>query len=145
MEKISFTETINAPASKVWDVLWADATYRQWTSPFSEGSYAVTDWKEGSKVQFLAPGGNGMYSMIEVNKPNEYMSIKHLGEIKDGKEMPPDEKTQQWSGAHENYRLTEKNGITELQVELDAVPEFAGFFNEAFPKAFKIVKKLAEA
>jgi hypothetical protein len=37
--------------------MWDDSTYRQWTSAFSEGSHAVSDWKEGSKVLFLSPEG----------------------------------------------------------------------------------------
>ncbi|MEX0968196.1 MAG: hypothetical protein WD077_13225 [Bacteroidia bacterium] len=40
---------INAPKEKVWNVLLQDETYRIWTSAFEPTSYAVTDWKEGSK------------------------------------------------------------------------------------------------
>jgi len=43
---------INATKEKVWDILWNDATYTQWTSIFCEGSHAVSDWKEGSKILF---------------------------------------------------------------------------------------------
>ena len=60
MEKMIFTQQINAPKEKVWNILWEDASYRKWTTPFCEGSYAVNDnWKEGSKVLFLSPGGDG--------------------------------------------------------------------------------------
>ena len=50
MERKEFTIDINAPREKVWDVLWQDDSYRKWTSVFSEGSHAETDWKKGSKV-----------------------------------------------------------------------------------------------
>lgn len=63
MEKLHFSTNINAPREKVWDTLWNDNSYRKWTSAFMEGSYAETDnWKEGSKVLFLSPGGDGMGS-----------------------------------------------------------------------------------
>ncbi|MEI9912589.1 MAG: hypothetical protein WDO71_24880 [Bacteroidota bacterium] len=57
MQRINFSISINAPKEKVWQVLWNDSSYRQWTSAFSEGSYVVTDnWKEGTKILFLSPG-----------------------------------------------------------------------------------------
>jgi uncharacterized protein YndB with AHSA1/START domain len=69
MEKMNFSIDINAPKEKVWNVLWDDNSYRKWTSPFAEGSYAKTDnWKEGSKVLFLGPSGDGMVSKVASNK-----------------------------------------------------------------------------
>ncbi len=66
MNNINHTITINAPLEKVWNILWDDATYRKWTSAFQEGSHAVSDWKQGSPIRFLGPGGQeGMYSVIE--------------------------------------------------------------------------------
>ena len=52
MEKQRFKIAISAKPEKVWDVLWNDQTYREWTSVFSDGSHAETDWKKGSKVLF---------------------------------------------------------------------------------------------
>lgn len=142
MQKLQFSETIKAPAGKVWSVLWNDDTYRKWTSVFHEGSYAKSDWKEGSRIEFLSPDGNGMYSTIEKMVPNELMSFKHLGEIKAGKDQPWENNG--WSGAHENYTLMEDNGNTKLTVELDTDENFANHFKDIFPKALKIVKELAE-
>jgi uncharacterized protein YndB with AHSA1/START domain len=144
MKKENFSVSISASAKKVWQVLWSDATYRQWTSAFSEGSYAVSDWKEGSKIQFLSPGGEGMFSVIEVLRPYERMVFSHLGVIKDFKEQPETKETAEWKGAKEEYVLTEENGTTRLDVYLDTTTEFAGYFAEAFPKALSIVKQLAE-
>ena len=87
MESMNFDISINAPREKVWNALWEDANYRNWTSAFAEGSCAETDnWKQGSKVLFGDGQGNGMVSMVEENRPNEYMSFKHLGELRDGVE-----------------------------------------------------------
>ncbi len=82
MQKINFSTSINASKEKVWKTLWDDSSYRKWTSVFSESSHAVTDWKEGSKVLFLDGKGSGMVSKIEINRPNEHMSFKYMGEVK---------------------------------------------------------------
>ena len=139
MTTLKFTEKINAPKEKVWKTLWNDTTYRQWTAAFMEGSYAESDWKEGSKILFLGSGGNGMFSVIEKKVPNEQMVFKHLGEMKNGVE-----ETKDWGGAIESYHLEEKNGVTQLDVELDSVAEFEQYFSDTFPKALKILKQIAE-
>lgn len=144
MKKGNFSVRINAPKEKVWDILWNDESYRKWTSVFQEGSHAVTDWKEGSKVLFLSGDGNGMYSTVARNIPYELMSFKHRGEVKNGVEEPLDEKTKLWSGAMENYTLNEVDGGTELVTEMDIIEEYEDYFNGTFPKALAKVKELAE-
>jgi uncharacterized protein YndB with AHSA1/START domain len=144
MKKAKFSIKINAPREKAWNVLWNDATYRMWTGVFSEGSHAVTDWEEGSKVLFVSSDGGGMFSMIAKKVPNEFMSFKHLGVVKNGEEVPADEESNKWSGAMETYTLKETGGETELIVEMDVTEEFESYFNETFPKALEKVKELAE-
>ena len=124
---------------KVWETLWNDNTYRQWTSVFSEGSYAESDWNEGSKILFLSPKGEGMFSVIDKKIPNEQMTFRHLGEIRNGVEEP-----KEWANALESYHLKENNGKTELTVALDITDEFAQHFNDIFPKALNVVKEIAE-
>ena len=85
-----------------------------------------------------------MYSEVAQNKPNELMSFKHLGVVKDNKEQPMDEETKKWSGAMETYTLKETDGVTDLRVDLDTVDEHESYFKEAFPKALDKVKELAE-
>ncbi len=144
MEKLNFKAVINASPEKVWKVLWADDTYRKWTSAFAEGSYAETDWKKGSKVLFLDGEGRGMVSRIADNRPNEYMSIEHLGEVKDGVEDTSSEKVKDWAGAHENYTLKKVNGKTELIVDMDITEEFKEMFSKMWPVALDNVKRLSE-
>lgn len=139
MITLNFSETINAPKEKVWDSLWNDANYRKWTSAFSPGSFAETDWQEGSPVKFLSPSGDGMYSLIEKKVPNEEMIFKHLGEIRNGVEAPGE-----WAGARESYRLKENNGVTELTVSMDSTEDFQSYFQETFPKALALVKQISE-
>lgn len=144
MKTINFTAPIKATAAKVWQVLWNDETYRQWTSPFMEGSYAVTDWKEGSPILFLSPKGEGMYSVITESKPNAVMTFKHLGVIKNFIEQPNDEETKTWSGAMETYSLKEENGITTLSVAMNTIEQFQEYFDATFPKAMGLIKELSE-
>lgn len=145
MEKMKFTTKINASREKVWKILWNDDTYRKWTSVFSEGSHAKSDWNEGSKVHFLDGKGQGMVSMIAAKKPNEFMSFKHLGTLINGVEDLDSPETKKWSGALENYTLSENNGITELTVEIDVSSnDFLDYFKETFPKAMDKVKTLSE-
>lgn len=139
METLKFTTKINATKEKVWQVLWNDETYRKWTSVFDESSHAISDWKEGSKIQFLSDDGSGMYSIIEKKIENEQMIFKHLGELNKGVEELKD-----WKGACERYFLKETNGITELATELDCVEEFKDYFLNVFPKALVLIKQLSE-
>ena len=142
MERHTFKTTINASRQKVWDILWGNDTYPKWTSVFSEGSKAETDWKEGSKVLFTDGKGSGMVSKIESKKTPEYMSFKHLGEMKDGVEDISVDKD--WHGSLENYSLNEANGKTTLEVEMDIVDEYKDYFLDKFPQALQQVKELAE-
>lgn len=144
MEKHTFNVSINASPEKVWDTLWSDESYRAWTAVFAEGSTAVTDWKKGSKVLFVDGKGEGMVSTIVENKPNEFMSIKHLGTIKDGVEDLESEQTLQWAGALENYTLETKDGNTLLTVDMDITDEYKDYFLTTWPKALDKVKQLAE-
>lgn len=142
-----FSIEINANPEKIWFALWDDHHYCQWTSVFCEGSYMVTDWKEGGRVHFLAPNGEGMYSLLEANKPNEHMYFRHIGEIKDYEEQPVDEKNGSWSGAREYYSLSKPDAsrvTTVLNVLMDIDDTHLPYFEETFPKGLSKVKELAE-
>ncbi|ANF52174.1 ATPase [Chryseobacterium glaciei] len=139
MEKLSFEIEINASPEKVWDVLWGEITYRQWTTAFTEGSFYQGTLEEGSIVKFFDPNNNGMYSQVEKNIPHQEMKFLHLGEIYDGIEVPKD-----WGEATEAYILEENEDGTKLKSEIQTPAEFKGFFEDKFPKALGIVKNLSE-
>ncbi|TBO41183.1 SRPBCC family protein [Pedobacter kyonggii] len=140
MEKIEFKTTINATAEKVWDALFGVETYPKWTAVFAEGSRVETDWKKGSKALFLGDNGDGMVAVIQDNIPNRYMSIKHLGEIKDGKE----DLSGDWGETFENYTLNERDGKTELLIDMNISDEWKDYFEKTWPKALDKVKEIAE-
>ena len=124
-------------------------TYREWTEIFMPGSHYEGDWSEGSKMLFLAPSTEsgkleGMVSRIRENRPYEYISIEHLGVTSDGREAASDDPMAEWAGAHENYAFSEKNGATEVSVEMDTVEEYREMFLDAWPKALRKLKELSE-
>jgi uncharacterized protein YndB with AHSA1/START domain len=141
LTKKEFKVNINAPRNIVWHALWNDAHYRNWTSAFHEGSYAESDWNEGSEIKFLGPEGGGMYSEIAKKDEPSFMSFRHLGELKNFEKQP----ASTWAGGMENYRLEEKDGGTELTVEVDLEPGFVEQFTAIFPKALQRVKEIAES
>jgi uncharacterized protein YndB with AHSA1/START domain len=139
----TYSTTINAPRSVVWDVLFGDESYRKWSAAFCEGSHAVSDWKEGSKILFLDANGSGMLSKIAEKRPNEFMSFAMQGEVKDGQEIIKPE----FEGASENYRLTSEGDTTRLDVDFAGwtVPQnMLEYFAKTWPIALAKVKELAE-
>ena len=149
MKKLHFSTTIDAPTKKVWDTMLNDATYREWTRPFNAGgSWFEGDWSQGSKILFLGPGEGGelggMVSRINENRPYEYVSIEHLGFIQDGKEDTTSDAVKKWLPAFENYTFNERDGQTEVVVDMDSGEEHQQMFKESWPRALAKLKELAE-
>ncbi|MEO6682190.1 MAG: SRPBCC family protein [Ginsengibacter sp.] len=135
---------IQASAEKVWNVLFNDETYRQWTSELSPGLYIKGEIKKGSRIHFLSADGSGMYSDVAFLTPNENVYFQHIGEIINLEEQPIDEATEKWTGAFENYILKASDKITTLTAEVDLTPDHAKFYDQNFPKALEKVKALSE-
>ena len=149
MQNLHFLATINAPKEKVWHVMLDDATYQEWTRVFSPGGHYKGDWTKGSKMLFLGPDPvtgkeGGMVSEIAENKPFEYLSIKHIGIMKNGVEDTTGEEARKWTPAFENYTLTEKDGSTEVVVDIETADELAEDFSAMWPEALKKVKEISE-
>lgn len=145
MKQLHFDIRIKAPKDRVWQTLLEDASYREWTSVFSPGSYAVGDWTEGSRMQFLGTEGTGISSRIFRHVPAEFLSIQHLGLVAGGVEDFDSEETKKWAGALENYSVSERAGITELVVDIDVTDDYVAYFQEAWPKALEKIKNISEA
>ncbi len=118
MKTLTYTIEINAPKEKVWDTMLGKDTYKLWTSPFHEGSDYEGSWDQGSKIRFIAPDDDGkvsgMTSQIAENRPYEFISIEHLGEVIDGEDVLDSEMAKRFKGAHESYTFTEDNGVTTV-------------------------------
>jgi hypothetical protein len=144
MKTLHFSTVINAPREQVWDVMLGADTFKAWTVEFAEGSYFEGSWDEGQKIRFLIPDGSGMVSMITQNRPYEFISIKHLGIIKDGIDDTESDAARSWAPAYENYTFSDVGASTELKVDVDAPPDFEAFMEDAWPRALAKLKALCE-
>lgn len=148
MQKIHFSIEINAPKKHVWHTMLDDAPYRRWTAVFAKGSHYVGNWNKGSKILFLAPADTGemggMVSRIADNRPYEYLSIEHLGVVKNGVEDTTGPEAQKWAPAYENYTFKEKDGKTVVSVDMDIEDSYKKMFEDLWPKALQALKTLAE-
>lgn len=140
---MQFSIEISAPKEKVWDVLWQDATLREWAGIIDPGTYMVGELTQGSEVEFIsAENGYGVTSLVEKVTPNEYVLLRHSA---DTKESGAEERDKQWTGGAESYELTENNGVTTLKVAFDVPEELEEYFTTTYPKALDKIKELAEA
>ncbi len=140
---------ISAPREKVWHTMLDDATYREWTEAFNPGSFYKGDWSTGSKILFLGPDPQtgkegGMISRIAENRQYEFMSIEHQGIITNGIEDTTSEEAKKWASAFENYTFSDKDGGTELQIDIEILPEYKEMFEKMWSNALVKLKALAE-
>lgn len=145
MKTLRFESVIHAPRTAVWEAMLAPGTYRLWTAAFSEGSYYEGSWETGARIRFLGPGGNGMVSVIAESRPSEFLSIRHLGMIKDGIEDTTSDAVRAWVGAFENYSFSDSGTSTRLEVTIDVTADFEDYMNRTWPKALAVLKALCES
>lgn len=149
MQKLHYSTIIDAPKEKVWHTMLDDASYREWTSEFNPGSYYRGDWSEGSKILFLGPDPEtgregGIVSRIAENRLYEFVSIQHLGLVANGVEDTTSDAARQWEQAYENYTFRDRDGATEVQIDIEVQEEHAPMFEEMWPRALRRLKELAE-
>lgn len=146
METLSYEIIINAPKQKVWDVLWGENTYSEWTKFFSLGSQMKSDWKVGGKTYFVNQEGEGMVSTIDSLEEPDQIIFKHLGMVdKNGVEDTESMEIKQWSGCFEKYILIDYDGKTKLHTEVQVEKNWEEHMNNGFNKGLEVVKNLAEA
>lgn len=149
MEKLNYTVNINAPVQTVWATMLDDATYREWTGEFYEGSYFEGDWNQGSEIRFLGPDEKGslggMIATVEESRPHEYVSLRYVGQISDGRDDTSSDAAKELIGTHERYSFSEADGVTTVDVELDSQDEYVDMFNQAWPAALTKLKEITEA
>lgn len=145
MQTMTFTVHIQAPRERVWNTMLDADSYREWTRPFMEGSYYEGSWDEGATIRFLSPTGDGMLATIERNQPHEFISIRHLGFVAQGKDDTTSEAVTSWAPAHENYRFEAVGGGTQVTVEQDMMDDYVAMMEVAWPKALEALRRLCEA
>ena len=142
IHRFEFSIDIRAGKTAIWKALWDDASYRDWASVFFEGSYAISEhWEEGSKVHFLGPDGNGIYSLIAEHRSGRIMRFRHIAAVKAGEEQTLDDESRSWSGATETYALIEIEDGYRLAIEIDVLEEHLEYMKSTFPKALERIKE----
>lgn len=150
MQKLHFSIIINVPKEKVWHAMLDKESYLEWTKAFGEGASFKGNWEKGSKMLFVGLDPEtgqegGMVSRIADNKPYEFISIEHIGIVNNGVEDTTSEEARKWTPAFENYTLIEKDGATELLVDMDSADEMAEEFRRQWPAALQRLKEIAES
>ena len=144
MKRSGFSVAIAASKRKVWNTMLEPDSYRAWTAAFMEGSYYEGSWETGAKIRFLSPGGDGMIAEIAENRPFAFVSIRHLGITKDGVDDTESPAARAWTPAYENYTFTEKDGVTEVVVDVDVNERYEKMFRNTWPKALRRLKEICE-
>ena len=145
VKRIQFTENIAAPVRRVFDLMIDPTGYKTWTAAFAEGCYFEGSWARGKKIKFLAPSGDGMIAEIAEHRPNEFISIRHLGFMANGVEDTESEAARSWAHAYENYTFQASSTGTRLIVDLDVTDELEAYMVGTWPKALKKLKAICEA
>lgn len=149
-ENLHFETVINAPVAKVWETMLGPETYKEWTSAFDPTSSYEGSWEKGSKMKFVSTkDGNGMVAMIAENIPYKFVSIRHLGEIKDGVEDTESEQVKKWLPAHENYAFTDNGDQTKLDIDMEMESSeeskaMKEMFKDMWPNALIKLKEMCE-
>lgn len=142
--QLRYSVSIRAPRETVWDRMIDDEGYRFWTSAFTAGSHFKGSWEAGAKIRFLDPNGGGMTAVIAESRKPEFISIKHLGYVKDGVDDTESEEVRSWAPAFENYSFRSTAEGTEVSVVMDCTKDFVEFMEKTWPKALEKLKALCE-
>jgi len=149
MDKVQFSVQIDAPVHTVWTTMLEDASYREWTRPFQEGSFFEGSWTVHSVIRFVAPDANGVLSgligRVVAKRTDEFVSVEYIGQVVGGIDDTDSELARSIAGLHENYSFHEEGGVTTVTVDQDSAPEMVAMLSELWPKALTALKELAEA
>lgn len=144
IKKLTFEVEIEANATTVWNKMWDKKSYTEWTTPFCVGTYFTGEIELGSRIHFIAPSFDGMYSDVFYLIPNKLIIFKHIGNLKDLKEQPVDAESEKWTASFETYKLNEVDGITTVTAEIDCLEEYINYMSDKFPLALQELKKISE-
>jgi len=145
MKDLEFSIAIAAPVARVWDCMFDPTAYRDWTSAFCEGSYYEGSWEAGRRLRFLDPQGFGMEAVVDENRRHELLSLRLVGEIKDGRPVAGSPLHE--APAIERYVFSAAaEGGTRLVVHLQSWNDgFTDFLQTSWPQALQRLKALSES
>ena len=148
MQNMQHSIEIDASKEKIWNVLWSDNTFRDWSSIIDEGTFMVGNLEEGSEVNFI---GNktegvsyGVTAKVEKLTPNELISFTRIADIQVNEDGSISKRDKQWAGSLESYELEEHDHKITLSITQDVPEELVEYFQAKLPQALERIKELAE-
>lgn len=151
MKTLHYSILINASPEHVHATMLGlsdKRTYEQWTAAFNASSTWEGSWNKGDKILFVgvAESGKkeGMVARIVENIPGEFVSIQHYGVVENGEEITEGPKVEGWANAMESYLFEPVTDGTRVTIEVDTKEEYASYFDETWPKALEVLKRVCE-
>ena len=145
MKKLEFKIEIATDRQKVWNTMLNPKTYKEWVSASWPGSSYEGIWKQGENLKFVSPSQGGTMATIVELRPYEFILAKHIAVIDaGGNEDRSSELAKGWIGTTESYTFTEKNGKTEVKIEINTYPDWEKMFKDGWPNALKKLKEISE-
>ena len=144
--ELHFTITIDAPRSKVWQTMFAPASYKEWVNVSWPGARYIGEWKKDASIRFV--GGDeqgGTLATIVDLKPNELVLARHVAVLNaDASEDRDSELARGWIGTTERYAFTDESGKTRLNVDIVTSAAWESMFSDGWPAALIKLKELCE-
>jgi uncharacterized protein YndB with AHSA1/START domain len=146
MKVLELTKQIDASPEKVWNAITNKENYEEWTrASFDPTSTFIGDWSEGSEMKFVGSENGGMLTRVVKSEKNKTIEMISEGIIENGVVDKDSENAKQWTGAQENYYLTDLgNGVTEFRLHQQVNDEYFQEFSEMWAKALEMLKLIAE-
>ena len=143
MTKVEFSTIIDVSPKKVWDTMFHPESFKKWAGMAWPGCYYEGSWKAGEHLTFLLPGSWGSKALIIVNRPYEYVLLRHTTIVnEDGTLDKTSKMAKFWIGTTLGYSFRKKNGSTQVTVEITMNPEWVEMFSVGWNKALGELKKI---
>ena len=146
MKNVTYNINIAASPQKVWDTMIGQETYKEWTAAAWPTSDFKGEWKQGEKLYFAGEDGSGTLATVTTFDPYKKILLTHIALLQPGNvEDTESEWSKKWIGSLEGYNFAEKDGSTELTIEMKIYDEWEDMFNKDWPKALARLKEICEA
>jgi uncharacterized protein YndB with AHSA1/START domain len=146
MIKLEYSVKINEDIEHVWNTLTEPETYKLWVKPFSPDSQYKGEWKEGTDIIFFDPNMGGTKAKLKIVKPHEHILAEHTALVnKELEENTEGEIAEKWIGTLEEYIFTTDNDIVEVTIKVQTDEAFKPMYDEGWPEALYLLKKLCES
>ncbi len=145
MKQLVYEINIAAPKEKVWDIMLAPETFKEWTAVSWPGSFYQGKWEQGEKMRFVSDNGSGTLVIIHELTPYKYMGAEHIAILNPGGgEDTTSDLARDWVGSTECYTFRESAGTTDLRIDIGTAPQWEQMFGDGWPNALLKLKEMCE-